>query len=96
MSRIFGGLLLATLVSASPLSSLQADRLLIDALRDGDTDAREMPRHGATKERVESEFGEPRERRAAVGDPPITRWDYEDYSVYFEHDRVLRTVLRRE
>jgi hypothetical protein len=24
---------------------------------------------------------------------PITRWDYPQFSVYFEHDRVLHSVL---
>jgi hypothetical protein len=27
-----------------------------------------------------------------VGHPPITRWDYPAYSVFFEHDHVLHTV----
>jgi hypothetical protein len=28
-----------------------------------------------------------------VGEPPITRWDYGSYSVYFEYDVVLFSVL---
>ena len=31
----------------------------------------------------------------ALGNPPITRWDYPQFSVYFENDRVLHTVLAR-
>jgi hypothetical protein len=30
-----------------------------------------------------------------VGDPPITRWDYDGWSVYFEYDLVLFTVLHK-
>jgi hypothetical protein len=44
---------------------------------------------------VQSRFGEPSNRHATVGEPPITRWDYPQFSVYFEHDRVLHTVLAR-
>jgi hypothetical protein len=44
---------------------------------------------------VESRFGPPSNRHAAVGNPPITRWDYPQFSVYFENDRVLHTVLAR-
>ena len=96
MSRICRTLMLAGLAGAIAVGPAAADTLLIDALRDADREARDLPRSGATMERVEERFGQPDERRPAVGDPPITRWDYEGYSVYFEHDRVLRTVQRRQ
>ncbi len=54
----------------------------------------QVPTNGMTQERVEARFGAPQQRRSAVGDPPISSWVYEDYVVYFEHDRVLRTVLK--
>jgi hypothetical protein len=44
---------------------------------------------------VQGRFGEPTQRRGTVGSPPITRWDYPQFSVYFEHDRVLHAVLAR-
>jgi hypothetical protein len=31
-----------------------------------------------------------------VGQPPITRWDYASYSVYFEYDRVIDSVRHRQ
>jgi hypothetical protein len=46
-------------------------------------------------ERVASRYGEPASRHAAIGDPPITRWDYPGFSVYFEHNIVLHSVERR-
>ena len=52
------------------------------------------PTRGMTMRAVEERFGVPETRSAAVGQPPITRWDYPGYSVYFEHDRVLHTVVR--
>ena len=50
---------------------------------------------GGALAKVQSQFGEPANRHAAVGDPPITRWDYPQFAVYFEHDRVLHAVLTR-
>jgi hypothetical protein len=41
---------------------------------------------------VEARFGAPQNRHAAVGAPPITRWDYPGYAVFFEHDRVIHAV----
>ena len=38
-------------------------------------------------------FGEPLQRLAPVGDPPITRWVYERFIVYFEHDITLHAVV---
>ncbi len=53
------------------------------------------PNRGSTMATVQSRFGEPTQRHATVGNPPITRWDYPQFSVYFENDRVLHSVLVR-
>lgn len=58
----------------------------------------ERPKRGATMDQVEKQFGAPANRHAAVGggsqqQPPITRWDYRDFSVFFEHDRVIDSVV---
>jgi hypothetical protein len=57
--------------------------------------AAERPNRGSTMAQVESRYGQPTNRHAAVGNPPITRWDYPQFSVYFENDRVLHAVLLR-
>lgn len=54
--------------------------------------AQDLPRNNLTMDQVRSRFGPPDEERPAVGQPPITRWIYADYSVYFEYDRVLTAV----
>jgi hypothetical protein len=51
------------------------------------------PAPGMKMDIVEKRFGEPVERHAAVGAPPISRWDYAGYSVFFEKDRVIHTVV---
>jgi len=53
------------------------------------------PTRGMTQARVEANFGAPQSRRAAVGDPPISRWDYAKFVVYFEYDRVIHAVTKR-
>ena len=52
----------------------------------------DVPRMGMKKAEVERQFGTPLGRKAPVGDPPISRWDYSTYSVYFERNTVLHTV----
>lgn len=53
----------------------------------------QTPRRAMTMAQVERRYGTPRVRHNTVGDPPITRWDYADFSVFFEHDRVLHAVV---
>lgn len=89
----------ALLLGACPLAPVaHADVLLIEraeAARDMD-----LPNRGESMARVERRFGEPSVRFPPVGGdhpqrPPITRWDYPNFSVYFEHDHVVNSVLRR-
>ena len=57
--------------------------------------AGDRPNRGSSMATVQGRYGEPSNRHATVGAPPITRWDYPQFSVYFENDRVLHTVLVR-
>ncbi len=50
------------------------------------------PKRGITMSQVEARFGAPVTKHATVGEPPITRWDYTGFSVFFERDRVIDTV----
>ena len=71
--------------------TISADVLIIDEVRQADR--MELPTNGQSKANVEAKFGTPLEKRAPVGDPPISSWKYDTYSVYFEYDLVLFTVL---
>ena len=71
--------------------AISADVLIIDEVRQ--SDRMDLPKNGLDKATVESKFGTPVQKKPAVGDPPISSWDYDTYSVYFEHDLVLFTVL---
>ncbi|MGH8170362.1 MAG: hypothetical protein ACRETJ_07495, partial [Steroidobacteraceae bacterium] len=51
------------------------------------------PVRGTTMHEVEAKFGAPQKRYPTVGKPPITRWDYASFSVYFEFNRVVHSVV---
>ena len=51
-----------------------------------------VPGRGMTKDQVEERFGTPPEKIGAVGEPPISRWVYSGFTVYFEFDRVIHSV----
>lgn len=53
------------------------------------------PYNGLSMDQVQQSYGEPQERMVPVGDPPITRWVYPDYTVYFEYSLVLTSVGNR-
>ncbi len=53
------------------------------------------PTSGTTQASVEATYGAPVTKIAPVGDPPIARWEYTQFIVYFEHDRVIHAVRRR-
>jgi hypothetical protein len=73
--------------------SADADTLRMDgAVAPGD-DGR--PTRGMTQASVESKYGAPATVKAPVGDPPITRWEYKDFVVYFEHDKAIHAVRKR-
>jgi len=70
-----------------------ADTLLIERVER--TDVAAMPLRGSTMDTVRSQYGEPDKAFAAVGQPPITRWEYAAFSVYFEHNHVINAVMRK-
>jgi len=53
------------------------------------------PTRGMTRESVEATYGSPESRQSAVGEPPIARWDYAGFVVFFEYDRVIHAVTKR-
>jgi hypothetical protein len=55
----------------------------------------ELPSRGTSMAQVEARFGAPAERYAAVGQPPITRWVYPTFVVFFEYQHVVHAVARR-
>ena len=82
-------LLALCLLLAMPLA--HAEVLAVGATPAGD--AVQTPHRGATQASVAAKYGEPRQRIAAVGQPPISRWVYDAFIVYFEGDHVIHAVV---
>lgn len=58
-----------------------------------------LPQRGSSQAAVLKTFGEPVEKHAPAGgghpkQPPITRWDYPGYSVFFERSTVIDVVVK--
>ena len=70
-----------------------AQNLDMQGTAPGSNDGR--PTRGMTQASVESRYGAPVARNAAVGEPPISSWEYKNMIVYFEYDRVIHAVLKR-
>jgi hypothetical protein len=93
MTRIVLALIFTATSALAFSPVLPADVLLIDEVRQAGQ--MELPENGLSKADVKARFGEPRQTKSAVGDPPISSWEYDRWSVYFEYDLVLFTVLHK-
>ncbi len=93
MSKI-KGLALVLAMTLYAVAS-HADTLLLDAIDQKTAAAGALPARGMTMAGVENSFGRPAARRAPVGQPPITRWEYPGFVVYFEYQHVVHAVARR-
>jgi hypothetical protein len=71
-----------------------AEHQLIKITKQGNSSV-QTPAYGKTMESVKSEYGAPIEKVSETGKPPITRWIYKDFTVYFEGDIVIHAVLRK-
>lgn len=52
-----------------------------------------VPVNNMSMDSVRVEFGQPNSEAEPVGQPPINRWYYDQYTVYFEFDRVIISVV---
>ncbi len=84
---------LAAALAALYCGTVRAETIAVDdqvAVRSSDVNC---PGRGMTMKTVEEKFGAPQERHEAVGQPPISRWDYPTFSVFFEHEYVIHSVV---
>ena len=51
------------------------------------------PTRGMTMDQVATKFGTPVTKVPAVGKPPISRWEYPGFIVYFEANHVIHSVV---
>jgi hypothetical protein len=86
-------LLTITGLALGLMASANAETLKTSGISAGEDGSR--PMRGTTQTQVEAKYGSPVAKKAAVGDPPISRWEYPQFTVYFEYDRVIHAVLKR-
>ena len=72
---------------------VSADTLLIQSVQQAA--GLERPTKGDSMEQVQTRFGAPRQAYDPVGQPPIARWVYPQFTVYFEGERVIHSVANR-
>jgi hypothetical protein len=79
---------------AALLATTMAGPALADSHATGMSGDR--PSRGMSEQSVEARYGAPAAKVAAVGEPPISRWEYAEFIVYFEYDKVIHAVTRRQ
>jgi hypothetical protein len=100
MKRIATSLIAATLALATaPLllpATAHAETLRMKVRQEQNMN---MPKRGMTMAQVKREYGSPLRTLQTRGgsskyQPPIHRWEYAKYVVYFEYNHVIHSVLR--
>jgi len=75
---------------------VHADNLLIHRVQQ--EKGMNLPTRGMSMAQVEKKYGAPQRKLSPRGGdtrkhPVINRWEYADFIVYFEHERVIHAVL---
>lgn len=84
---------LALLIGCAIAGGAAAETVVVDGQVEVAPSTIARPERGTTMREVQAKFGAPEKRYPAVGKPPITRWDYPAFSVYFEYNRVVDSVV---
>src|SRR5262245_19276588 len=95
--------LVTLLACLAPVGAAVAETLVVDDQVQVRQSAVDRPIRGSTMSAVEQTFGAPGQKHAAVGGcnantnpcktPPITRWDYPGFAVFFENEHVIESVV---
>jgi len=72
---------------------LQAEVLIIERI--SNTQKIDVPKKGLSMSQVIQRFGEPMMKSVPVGEPPIIKWKYNNFTVYFEHSWVISSVINK-
>lgn len=82
-------------MAAEPTEVQDATTQPMDAPASMEPASTTVPGRGMSMEQVEERFGSPAEKIERVGEPPIARWVYGSFTVYFEHDKVIHSVFHK-
>ncbi|WP_303289354.1 hypothetical protein [Marinobacter sp. SS5-14b] len=86
---------MAAVMSAGTIPAVQAEDLAIPVGSQADRSQVSLPSNGMSQDSVRTRWGTPKDIRGPVGEPPISQWHYDNFVVYFEHDRVVHAVVKR-
>ncbi|CAH0989996.1 hypothetical protein SIN8267_00073 [Sinobacterium norvegicum] len=70
----------------------QAQTITIPVSQQQPDNTIELPKKHQTMSSVSEQFGQPLEKKPPMGKPPITRWQYQEFIVVFEHQHVIHAV----
>jgi hypothetical protein len=86
--KVFASLWLVGLMYATQTASSETLLIPVGQQQQGLS----LPTTGMSEQQVIESFGKPQSIGAAVGEPPIVRWRYEGFTVYFETGHVIHSV----
>ena len=75
-------------------AAASADTLLLEGIQAAAPGASQRPARGSSMASVEARYGSPTSRVSPIGDPPISRWEYPGFTVFFEYEHVIHAVVR--
>ncbi|MFV8571202.1 hypothetical protein ACNQ6O_08330 [Marinobacter sp. SBS5] len=87
---------LAALLTTGMAPALHAEDLTIPVGSQADRNTISLPSNGMSQASVRQRWGNPKDIRGPVGQPPISQWHYADFVVYFERDLVMHAVVKRQ
>lgn len=83
------------LLSYGGIQESIAEEIIIGVGQQGSSSLKQqIPTRGLSRDEVTQVYGEPVSRTGPTGHPPIETWHYDYFSVYFESDRVIHSVLK--
>lgn len=95
LSQLFAGAAFALMLAPTA----QAEQTVVPLMHQSPQDQSiARPKWGESKAKVRKQFGAPKSIKGPVGKPPYsyTQWHYDKFTVYFEGDQVIHTVLNHK
>jgi hypothetical protein len=91
-----GAFLISAFILGGFYMSVNAETLKIPLGQQGKALDIPTPKIHMSKSEVIRQFGEPVTKTEPVGTPPISTWDYEQFTVYFEYEHVIHSVVKMQ
>ena len=83
------------LAAFSAQLTVSADTLIMEGITESAASIEQRPTRGMNMDQVRNQWGSPLAESQPVGEPPITSWRYSGFTVYFEYNTVLHSVVAR-